>query len=179
MVKVGGQAQGAISQTSDAIRVLEVEHVYRRRNMLKHFTVTVGQTTKRLCETDNAMDKYRRKTVGEELKAEAAQNELLISSQGKVRTYVNNALSMLQNETFDSVVITGRGNTINKAVTVTEIVKRRLDNKLRQETEIFNIEATDIWEPVEDDLDRLLVTRYVPAIRLRLFSTRRSEATES
>ncbi|KAJ3181133.1 hypothetical protein HDU85_003838 [Gaertneriomyces sp. JEL0708] len=123
------------------------------------------------------MDKYRRKTVGEEPKAEAAQNELLISSQGKVRTYVTNAMSMLQNETFDSIVITGRGNTINKAVTVTEIVKRRLDNKLRQETEIFNIEATDVWEPVEDDLDRLLVTRYVPAIRLRLW--RKSEATES
>lgn len=52
------------------------------------------------------------------------------------------------------VIITGKGNSINKAVTVAEITKRKLEGKVNQETDIYNVAATDVWEPVEENLDK-------------------------
>ncbi|KND04901.1 uncharacterized protein SPPG_00595 [Spizellomyces punctatus DAOM BR117] len=113
------------------------------------------------------MEKYRRTAVGEEAEGDtAAENEIRISSHGKIRTYVAQILGLLKEGKH--VVIIGKGKTINKAVTVAEIAKRRLDGKVKQDTDICSVEATDVWDPIEEDLDRLLVTRHLPCIKLTL-----------
>lgn len=65
------------------------------------------------------------------------------------------------------MVIVGKGKAINKAVTVVEIAKRRLDGKVKQETDIYSVEATDVWDPVEEDLDRYVA--YIPLISMYHF----------
>jgi hypothetical protein len=51
-------------------------------------------------------------------------------------------------------VIVGKGKDINKAITVAEIAKRQSPTPLRQETSIASVEATDVWEPKQEDLDK-------------------------
>ncbi|KAI8807600.1 hypothetical protein BJ742DRAFT_812190 [Cladochytrium replicatum] len=113
------------------------------------------------------MDKYRRKQVGDEEETATAPNEIRISN-GQIRTYVDVALRLLQEEKYPHVAIRGKGKTVNKAVTVTEIVKRKLVGRVTQQTQISSVKATDSWEPIEEGLDRITVTRNLPCIELRL-----------
>ncbi|KAJ3137065.1 hypothetical protein HDU90_002236 [Geranomyces variabilis] len=112
------------------------------------------------------MEKYRRKTVGEEPLEPRASNEVHIAVHGKIRDYVKKVLDLLKDSAHEKVIIVGRGKSINKAVTVAEIAKRRMDGRCKQEPSIYNLQATDVWEPIEDGLDRLLVTRNMPCIRI-------------
>ncbi|RKO86564.1 hypothetical protein BDK51DRAFT_42658 [Blyttiomyces helicus] len=98
---------------------------------------------------------YRRKEVGEDPDEPALpRNEMRITTHGKIKTYVGDVMALLQDESITTVAIYGKGKTINKAVTVAEIAKRRLGPQVRQETDIFSVEATDVWEPVVADRDR-------------------------
>ncbi|TPX63213.1 hypothetical protein SpCBS45565_g06765 [Spizellomyces sp. 'palustris'] len=102
------------------------------------------------------MEKYRRTAVGEETEGDLAENEVRIASHGKIRAYLAQILGLLKEGKH--VVIIGKGKTINKAVTVAEIAKRRLDGKVKQDTDICSVEATDVWDPIEEDLDRYAVS---------------------
>lgn len=42
------------------------------------------------------MEKYRRKTVGEELEEASAENEIRIATHGKIKNYVANVLNLLK-----------------------------------------------------------------------------------
>ncbi|KAJ3158539.1 hypothetical protein HDU86_002764 [Geranomyces michiganensis] len=100
------------------------------------------------------MEKYRRQVVGQEPVVPRAPNEVHITSHGKIRDYVKKVTNKLKSGTYEKVVIVGRGSAINKAVTVAEIAKRLMDGRCKQEPTIFNLQATDVWEPIEDGLDR-------------------------
>ncbi|TPX33387.1 hypothetical protein SmJEL517_g03744 [Synchytrium microbalum] len=64
------------------------------------------------------------------------------------------------------VVVTAKGVAMNKAVTVVEMLKRTLN--IIVVTEIDTCKATDVWESVSGDLDRMHVVRNTPRIRLRV-----------
>ncbi|KAI8910725.1 hypothetical protein PhCBS80983_g05547 [Powellomyces hirtus] len=100
------------------------------------------------------MEKYRRKVVGDEPAEPRQPNEIHIATHGKIRDYVRDVLNLLKDRQHEQVVIVGRGKAINKAVTVAEITKRRMDGKVKQEPSIYHVQATDVWEPVEDGLER-------------------------
>ncbi|KAI9102733.1 DNA/RNA-binding protein alba-like protein [Phlyctochytrium arcticum] len=114
------------------------------------------------------MEGYRRKTVGNDTEELLQDNELRIKTSTKIRSYVTQALGFLNDEKFAAVVISGRGKQVNKAVTVAEIVKRKADRQIRQETSIASVTATDIWDPVDLTLDRLEVIRHVPCVIITL-----------
>ncbi|KAJ3036185.1 hypothetical protein HK097_003895 [Rhizophlyctis rosea] len=104
------------------------------------------------------MEKYRRKEVGLDQEPPLQPNEIRMSQNGKPKQYVQQVVDLLLDQTHPRVTITGLGATINKAVTVAEITKRRITQELklgplRQETDIENIKATDMWESVDGDLD--------------------------
>ncbi|KAJ3037378.1 hypothetical protein HDV00_001744 [Rhizophlyctis rosea] len=105
------------------------------------------------------MEKYRRKEVGPDVSPPLQPNEIRMTPNGKVKILAAHAVDILQSEGHPAVIITGIGPTINKAVTVAEITKRRCTNELklgplRQEMDIASVQATDTWEPVEGDLDK-------------------------
>ncbi|KAG0359644.1 hypothetical protein BG005_000437 [Podila minutissima] len=68
------------------------------------------------------------------------------------------------------LTIKAQGRAISKAVTVAEILKRRLEGSLHQFTEIGQVTEQEIWDPNEDmpNLDPLIVSRHRPTIRIRL-----------
>ncbi|KAF9561750.1 hypothetical protein EC968_005607 [Mortierella alpina] len=68
------------------------------------------------------------------------------------------------------LTIKAQGRSITKAVTVAEILKRRMEGSLHQFTEIGQVTEHEIWDPNPDkpNLDPLTVSRHRPTIRIRL-----------
>ncbi|KAJ3278855.1 hypothetical protein HK104_001968 [Borealophlyctis nickersoniae] len=105
------------------------------------------------------MDKYRRKEVGEEAEPTLGENDLKVTINGKLKKYESTAFSLLKDPNRSHITVYGTAKAINKAVTLAEILKRKAPaelggRQLRQETEIGSVEAVDVWESVEGDLDR-------------------------
>ncbi|KAI9914499.1 hypothetical protein PsorP6_008259 [Peronosclerospora sorghi] len=102
------------------------------------------------------MDKYRRveKPRRDEQTMQVEPNEIRITQQGKEK-----------NERF--VVLKAMGNAISKAVTVAEILKHRVA-KLHMVTRISSIETVDVYDPLEEGLDRIETKRKIPSISIQL-----------
>ncbi|EEY57813.1 aspartyl protease family A01B, putative [Phytophthora infestans T30-4] len=116
-----------------------------------------------------AMDKYRRveKPRREEQSTQVEPNEIRITQQGKVRSYISYANGLFAEKSERRVVLKAMGNAISKAVTVAEILKHRVAN-LHQVTRISSIETVDVYEPLEEGLDRIETTRHIPGISIQL-----------
>eukprot|EP00644_Phytophthora_capsici_P010447 jgi/Phyca11/80841/gw1.30.556.1 len=114
------------------------------------------------------MDKYRRveKPRREEQTTQVEANEIRITQQGKVRSYISYANGLFA-KSERRVVLKAMGNAISKAVTVAEILKHRVAN-LHQVTRISSIETVDVYEPLEEGLDRIETTRHIPGISIQL-----------
>ena len=55
-------------------------------------------------------------------------------------------------------------------MTIAEILKRRISG-LHQITRIDSTDITDVWEPLEEGLDRVETTRHVSSITILLSQT--------
>lgn len=61
------------------------------------------------------------------------------------------------------------GRAINKAVTIAEILKRKMP--LHQLNSISSVEMIDVYEPVEEGLDVVTSRRYVSCMKITLSRT--------
>ncbi|KAK8642338.1 hypothetical protein V6N13_011685 [Hibiscus sabdariffa] len=112
------------------------------------------------------MDRYQRV---EKPKAETPidENEIRITSQGRMRNYITYAMTLLQEKGSNQIVFKAMGRAINKAVTIVELIKRRIVG-LHQITTIGSTDITDMWEPLEEGLLPLETTRHVSMITITL-----------
>ena len=110
------------------------------------------------------MDKYRRVTPSH--RAPASEGEIRVAVNGNVSNYLAFASNELL-EGRDSIVIKGSGQASKLAVTVSEILKRRVPG-LHQHIEVGLLEFTEEFEPVEEGLDRVVEKRRVPCISIQL-----------
>ncbi|KAB2044808.1 hypothetical protein ERO13_D01G096100v2 [Gossypium hirsutum] len=112
------------------------------------------------------MDRYQRV---EKPKAETPidENEIRITSQGRMRSYITYAMTLLQEKGSSQVVFKAMGRAINKTVTIVELIKRRIVG-LHQITSIGSMDITDMWEPLEEGLLPLETTRHVSMITITL-----------
>ncbi|CAI9117032.1 OLC1v1018343C1 [Oldenlandia corymbosa var. corymbosa] len=112
------------------------------------------------------MDRYRKV---EKPKAETPidENEIRITSQGRMRSYITYAMSLLQEKGSEEVVFKAMGRAINKTVTIVELIKRRIVG-LHQITSITSTDINDTWEPLEEGLLPLQTTRHVSMITITL-----------
>ncbi|KAI3797320.1 hypothetical protein L1987_32576 [Smallanthus sonchifolius] len=95
------------------------------------------------------------------------ENEIRITSQGRMRNYITYAISLLQEKGSSEIVFKAMGRAINKTVTIVELIKRRVVG-LHQSTTIGSIDITDTWEPLEEGLLPLETTRHVSLITVTL-----------
>jgi Alba len=58
------------------------------------------------------------------------------------------------------------GRAINKAVTIAEILKRKMP--LHQLNSLASVEMIDVYEPLEEGLDTVTTRRYVSCIKISL-----------
>ncbi|XP_021902565.1 ribonuclease P protein subunit p25-like protein [Carica papaya] len=112
------------------------------------------------------MDRYQRV---EKPKAETPidENEIRITSQGRMRSYITYAMTLLQEKGSNEIVFKAMGRAINKTVTIVELIKRRIAG-LHQITSIGSTDITDMWEPLEEGLLPLETTRHVSMITIIL-----------
>ncbi|XP_024971049.1 uncharacterized protein LOC112510023 isoform X2 [Cynara cardunculus var. scolymus] len=112
------------------------------------------------------MDRYQRV---EKPRAEQSikENEIRITSQGRMRSYITYAMSLLEEKGLSEIVFKAMGRAINKTVTIVELIKRRIIG-LHQITSIGSIDITDTWEPLEEGLLPLETTRHVSMIAITL-----------
>ncbi|KAL9264052.1 DNA/RNA-binding protein ALBA1-like protein [Drosera capensis] len=112
------------------------------------------------------MDRYQRV---EKPKAETPidENEIRITSQGRMRSYITYAMTLLEEKGSDQIIFKAMGRAINKTVTIVELIKRRIVG-LHQITSIASTDITDTWEPLEEGLLPLETTRHVSMITIAL-----------
>lgn len=95
-------------------------------------------------------------------------NEVRITQQGKPRNYISYSMTLL-NEGSSEISLKAMGRAINKAVTIAEILKRKMP--LHQITALSSSEIIDVFEPLEEGLDVVESKRYVSCITITLSTT--------
>ncbi len=96
-------------------------------------------------------------------------NEIRITQQGKPRNYISYAIGLFNKEGNDSITLKAMGRAINKCVTITEILKRKMP--LHQITALSSEEIIDVFEPLEEGLDVVESKRYVSCMVVTLSKT--------
>ena len=66
----------------------------------------------------------------------------------------------------ETIVLKAMGRAINKAVTIAEILKRKM--QLHQLNELSSVEMVDVFEPLEEGLDTVTSRRYVSCMKITL-----------
>lgn len=109
-------------------------------------------------------DKYR---VAPRPKAPISADEIRITSDGRLPRYVTYAARLFTEQNKKSVTIKATGNAISGAITVAEIIKRRLAN-IHQVNAIGVNTISDTYEPLEEGLDEIVRDRDVPFLEITL-----------
>ena len=99
----------------------------------------------------------------------SSPSEVRITQQGKPRNYISYAMSLFEQHGADTITLKAMGRAINKCVTITEILKRKMP--LHQITKLSSEEIIDIFEPLEEGLDIVESKRYVSCIVVTLSKT--------
>lgn len=95
--------------------------------------------------------------------------EVRITQQGKPRNYISYAMNLLTDGKSDTIVLKAMGRAMNKAVTIAEILKRKVP--LHQWNVLSSIELVDVYEPIEEGLDIVTSRRYVSCMTITLSIT--------
>eukprot|EP00977_Amphora_coffeiformis_P013480 scaffold3570_cov227-Amphora_coffeaeformis.AAC.14 len=91
--------------------------------------------------------------------------EVRITQQGKPRAYISFGMNLFESGS-EKIVLKAMGRAINKAVTIAEILKRKLP--LHQVNTLTSVEMVDVYEPMEEGLDVVTSRRYVSCILITL-----------
>ncbi|XP_019092440.1 PREDICTED: uncharacterized protein LOC104744883 isoform X3 [Camelina sativa] len=112
------------------------------------------------------MDRYKRV---DKPKPESPinENEIRITSQGLIRNYISYATSLLQEKGVKDIVLKAMGQAISKTVAISEILKNKIPG-LHQDIAISSMSITDVWEPMEEGLVPVELTRHVSMISITL-----------
>lgn len=126
------------------------------------------------------MDKYRlveekfinaQGFIGDDKQIDSARSSsaeggsaLRVTQQVKPRSCITDAMNLLERNKY--VELKAMGKAINKAVTIAEILKRKLP--LHQITTLSSCEITNTYEPLEEGLDTVVNQHYVSCLTITL-----------
>ncbi|CAH8355177.1 unnamed protein product [Eruca vesicaria subsp. sativa] len=95
------------------------------------------------------------------------ENEIRITSVGLIKNYISYATTLLQEKGVKDIVLKAMGQAISKTVTISEILKSKIPG-LHQDVTISSMSITDVFEPTEEGLLPVELTRYVSMISITL-----------
>ena len=123
------------------------------------------QATPAAAATDQAkMDKYRK--VRSEREA-VPDGIIRVNRNIQARVFIDQVLEEFNTNNKDTVTLSSLGEAITKSVTIAEIVKHRVKG-LHQVNEISTIVIDDEYEPIEEGLDRMKVSRKLTCLQIVL-----------
>ncbi|KAL7551510.1 hypothetical protein ACHAWF_018181 [Thalassiosira exigua] len=88
-----------------------------------------------------------------------------ITQQAKPRSCITTAMNMLASGNRH-IELKAMGKAINKAVTIAEILKRKMP--LHQITALSSCEIVNVYEPLEEGLDTVVNQHYVSCLTITL-----------
>mmetsp|Transcript_41915 Transcript_41915/g.75534 ORF Transcript_41915/g.75534 Transcript_41915/m.75534 type:complete len:168 (-) Transcript_41915:369-872(-) len=88
-----------------------------------------------------------------------------ITQQAKPRSCITTAMNMLASGK-KYVELKAMGKAINKAVTIAEILKRKMP--LHQITALSSCQIVNVYEPLEEGLDKVVNQHYVSCLTITL-----------
>ncbi|CAO3621235.1 unnamed protein product [Mucor hiemalis] len=113
------------------------------------------------------MEDYKRSSknvASAEKEKPPADNEVRIS-HSKIPTYVDVSIKLLQEDKKKCIILVGKGQFVNKTVTVVEMIKRKMQGTLHQYTQIGSVSVVEQWDATEDkELDSVEINKKVPVI---------------
>ncbi|XP_015073022.1 protein FAM98B-like isoform X2 [Solanum pennellii] len=113
------------------------------------------------------MDRYE-KVQKPKIDNPIKENEIRITTQGRLRNYITYATNLLlQEKGSKEIALKSMGRAISKTVMIAELIKRKIVG-LHQITSIGSSDITDTWEPLEEGLLPLETTRHVSVITIIL-----------
>jgi len=112
------------------------------------------------------MDKYRR-VPKEKSTEEKPDNEIRVTAVGSVSAYVSFAAKVFNEMEKDELTVKATGGALAKAVTLTEVIKRRFKG-LHQLTVLSTQELIDEYEPLEEGLEKVIDKRNVAYLEIKL-----------
>lgn len=115
------------------------------------------------------MDKYRR-VENSGPTVPKSENEIRITAAGMLGKCVGYAIALLEEKGASHIILKGMGRAISKTVTIAEMIKTRFP-ELHQNTETGSADINTIWEPQEEGLSTLEMTRQVSTISITLSRT--------
>jgi DNA-binding protein Alba len=116
------------------------------------------------------MDKYEREPEQKsEEKSKPIDNEIRVTTTGKMRSYITYATKKLEDDKCEEITLKAMGKAINKTVSIAEIIKRRIPN-LHQITQIDSTIIEEKYNPNEEGLDTVHTTRHVSSILITLYT---------
>lgn len=110
------------------------------------------------------MEKYTRVKKSQE---RAPDNEVRVSKKTNTSSYVKYIISQFNDKDAKEVTLKSIGDVISKVITIAEVVKHRVKG-IYQLNEIGTQNFEDIYEPLEEGLDRLVFTRKVTSFTVTL-----------
>ncbi|KAL2635629.1 hypothetical protein R1flu_007108 [Riccia fluitans] len=114
------------------------------------------------------MDRYQRVTKPRvERETPISDNEIRVTTKGKMRNYITYATALFKDKAASEVVLKGMARVVNKAVCIAEILKRRVVG-LHQITSIGSTYITDQWQPLEEGLLPVETSRRISMITIIL-----------
>jgi DNA-binding protein Alba len=118
-------------------------------------------------------DKYRKVRNQPE---KAPDNEVRITKRKPLRNYVTYVLSQFRERNATEVTLRSMGETMDKIVSVAEIVKYRVKG-LYQVNHIGSQTFEDVFEPLEEGLDTLKFKRTVQYFTITLTKNKPADKT--
>lgn len=106
----------------------------------------------------------------------APDNEVRITKRKPLRNYVTYVLSQFRERNATEVTLRSMGETMDKIVSVAEIVKYRVKG-LYQVNNIGSQTFEDVYEPKEEGLDTLKFKRTVQFFTIKLTKTAPTDKT--
>ena len=110
------------------------------------------------------MEKYRK--VRSERDA-VPDGIIRVNRNIQARVFIDQVLDEFNQKNKQTVTLSSLGEAITKSVTIAEIVKHRVPG-LHQVNEISTIVIDDEYEPIEDNLDRMKVSRKLTCLQITL-----------
>lgn len=110
-------------------------------------------------------DKYRK--VETKIEQKNDDKEIRLKGDRQPGIYITRAAQLLLVDKLPYVILKGVGRAISKALLVAEIIRFRIKN-LHQINSITQNEVTDVFEPTEEGLDKVVKTRVLAVFQVKL-----------
>jgi len=115
-------------------------------------------------QADVKMEKYRK--VRSEREA-VPDGIIRVNRNIQARVFIDQVLEEFNTKNKESVTLSSLGEAITKSVTIAEIVKHRVAG-LHQVNEISTIVIDDEYEPTEEGLEKMIVSRKLTCLQIVL-----------